>query len=187
MSGLIPAVSQDQTAIIRQAAIASLTAYGVVAAGQIVPIESERVDPVEDGDMPRLVIFADDSGTTASAAGSAPSFDVTATFIVQALAQRAERTDAVADIDALVAQIKDCLFGDPAWVALSQNITSVRVSRSFKFEGRRVLGDARVMIECTWREVYPPRVAQTLATITLTAAPAAGTQSIAAGTILATS
>jgi hypothetical protein len=179
--------TQDQTAIIRQGAVTSLTTYGVVADGVTVPVESERVDPVEDGDLPRIVIFADDNGTTASSAGTAPAFDVTATFIVQALAQRAIRDDAVADIDTMVAQIKDCLLGDPVWVALSANIASVKVTRSFKFEGRRVLGDARVMIECTWKEIYPPRVTTPLVTVTQTTNPPAGTQSIASGGTLSSS
>jgi hypothetical protein len=184
MSGRL---SHDHTAAIREAAVVSLLAYGVTTTDGAVPVESERVDPVEDGDMPRIVVFADENATTASAAGTAPAFDVTATLVIQVLAQRAARADAVADLDAMIAQVKDCLFGDPAWVKLSQNIGSVRVSRSLRFEGRRVLGDARIQIECAWREIYPPRVAMPLSNITLTTAPPSGTQAIAAGVIIPTS
>ena len=187
MSSPSPVVTQDLTAQIRDAAVVSLTTYGIAAAGAFCPVEAERVDPVEDGNMPRVIVFADDNGTTASAAGTAPAFDVTASFIVQCLAQRAARADCVADIDALVAQVKDCLFGDPAWVAMSQNISSMRVSRSFRFEGHRVLGDARVMIECTWREIYQPRVVTRLITVTETTTPPAGTQAIEFGVTLSSS
>jgi hypothetical protein len=187
---------QDQTAILREGTVASLIAYGVTANNGLVPVESERVDPVEDDgtpapatppNMPRIIVYADENAGSASKAGTAPAFDVTATLVIQALAQRAALADAVADLDAMIAQVKDCLFGDPIWVGLTQNVASVRVTRSLKGKGRRVLGDGRVMIECTWREIYAPRVVQTLSTITLTTNPPANTQPIAAGATIPTS
>jgi hypothetical protein len=184
MSGGLP--TQDQAAILREATVASLVGYGVTAAGVAVPVESERVDPVEDGAMPRIIVYADDSATSDSGPNTAPAFAVTCTLVLQMLAQRAQRADAVADLDAMIAQTKDALFSDPTWAALSAGISTVRVSRSLKFEGHRVLGDARMQIECTWREVYPPRVRQVLSTVTLTTTPPDGTQAIAAGSTLGT-
>ncbi len=134
-------------------------------------MERERVDPVQAGDMPRLILYADDDATGASSAGTAPALDVTLTLIVQALTERATRDDAVADIDALVAQVKDCLLSDPGWVKLSQAIPSVRVQRSFKPQGEMIIGDARIQLTCTWREIYPPRVTQPLDLITVTIVP----------------
>jgi hypothetical protein len=179
--------TQDQTAILREAAVTALLAYGVVLDAVAVPVESERVDPVEDGDMPRIVIYGDDNGITASPAGTAPAFDVTCTLVVQALAQRAQRADAVTDIDALVAQIKDGLLGDPQWLQIPATIRSLRTQRTFKHEGRRVLGEARLQIECAWREIYPPRITQPLATVTLTTTPPDGTQPIESGVTIPTS
>ena len=178
-------IALDHTARIRNAAAASLLGYVVTADNNAaVPVEIERATVVEDGAMPRILLYADDEAVTESRGGTAPAFEVTMTLVVQALAQRAVLADCIADIDAMVAQIKDCLFGDPAWVKLSQNLGSVKTKRQFKAEGRRFLGDARVEIECSWKELYPPRVSQPLATVTLTTEPPLGTQAIAAGATL---
>lgn len=160
-----PLPTQDLAAQIRDAAVASLLAYGTLAGANV---ERERFDPVESGDMPRLIIFADDTATVASAAGTAPAFDVTMTLMVDALTERAARDDAVADIDALVAQVKDCLLGDASWVALSQSVTGVAVTRLFKPQDQMIVGAARIRMTMTWRELYPPRVVQPLATIDIT-------------------
>lgn len=167
--------TQDLAAQIREAAATALRDYGVALGGAAVPVESERVDPLEDGALPRIVIYADDNGSAASRGGTAPSFDVTLQLVVQALVGRALRADAVADIDALVAQIKDGLFGDAGWVKLSAGLPSYRVTRSFKADGSRVVGDARMLVEATWRETYAPRVTQHLRKIVLTTEFPAGT------------
>jgi hypothetical protein len=174
-------------AIVREGAVTSLAAYGVTADGGTVPVESERMDVVQNGDMPRILVFGDDSGQLVSKAGTAPAFDITGTLVIQCFAQRAVRTDVLADIDAMIAQVKDCLFCDAVWLALSSNVMQVRVTKIFKYQGERFVGDARVQIDLAWREVYPPRVTQALTKITLTSTPPAGTQAIAAGATLATS
>jgi hypothetical protein len=171
--------AQDQTAKLREGAVASLLAYGVWAAGKAVPVESERVDPVQSLDMPRIIVFADDSGESASKGGTAPAFDVTATLVVQMLAERALRADAVADLDAMIAQVKDCLFSDPAWLALSANVASVRTTRSLKYRDAVVLGDARMQIDCTWKEIYLPRSTnQRLRLVSMASTPPLGTQTL---------
>lgn len=160
--------SQDLAARVRDAAVASLTAYGILDAGRI---EAERIDNVATGDMPRIVVFADETADSKSPAGTAPAFDVTIHLIVQALVERATKQDAIAQLDALIAQVKDGLLEDPEWVALTDAIHSVRTQRSYKHETERIIGDGRVQIDCVAKNIlYRPRVTQPLKKITVTVA-----------------
>ncbi len=178
--------TQDQTAILRDATVASLLAYGVALGGVAVPVEAERIDPVALADVPRIVVYTDDSAASDSRAGTAPAFTVTAQIIVQAVCASATQAAVLADLDALIAQIKDCLLGDPVWVQNFAVCTSMRTQRSVRGEGTQSLGDGRILFECTWREIYPPRITQPLATVTLTTEPPAGTQPISAGVSIST-
>jgi hypothetical protein len=180
------APTQDQTAVLRDATVASLTTYGVSLGDVAVPIEAERIDPIGITDVPRIVVYTDDSAATDSRAGTAPAFAVTAQIIVQAVVAHAEKADALAALDALIAQIKDGLLSDPAWVKQFAVATSMRTQRAVRGEGNQSLADGRILIECEWREIYPPRVTQPLATITFATNPPAGTPDIASGVVLAT-
>ena len=163
---------QDYATQIREAAVASLIAYGTLAGSSV---ESERVDKVAPGDMPRLLVFGDDEASGQSEAGGPPVFEVTLTLVVQALVERAQKPDAVADLDTMIAQIKDALLSDPVWVKMSARIGSVRVTRAFRGEDQQIIGDARVQITCLCRETYPPRIPDTLGKIVFTERVPSGT------------
>lgn len=164
MSGTLP--TQDFTAQLRDAAVISLLAYNGIAGAAV---EAERVDVVPSGSMPRIVVFADDDGQVKSRAGTSPVFDVSGTLVVQCLAERATKADAVADLDALVAQVKDCLLRDPVWLTLAGRIDRLRTQRSYKPQGERIIGDARIEITCAWVESYaPPRITTVLDGIDVT-------------------
>lgn len=179
--------TKDQTALLRDATMASLVAYGVLLDGVAVPVEAERIDPVEVQDVPRIIVYTDDSASSDSRGGTAPAFAVTAQIVVQAVAAAALQADALAALDALIAQIKDGLLSDPDWVKQFANAASMRTQRAMRGDGAKSLADGRVLIECTWREIYPPRVTQKLATVTLTTNPSAGTQPLSSGVIIPTS
>lgn len=181
---LWPVPSPDLTTLIRDRAVLSLAGYPLTLDGRPVPVEAERIDVVETGATPRVIVYADENATSKSRGGTAPAFDVTMQMVVQCLVSRATRADAVADIDALIAQVKDGLLRDPNWVKLMANVHSFRVQRSFKPEGDLIIGDGRLLIEGGWTEIYRPRVSQPLSTITLTTTPPAGTPAIAAGVTL---
>lgn len=168
---------QDQATEIREAAVASLLAYQTIAGDRV---ESERVDPVESGDTPRLIVMADDAAEGISRGGAAPAFRTTLTLMIHAQVEHAQRGDAVAALDTLIAQVKDALLGDPDWVRLSENIPSLRVTRSFKGDNARIIGDGRIVITCTWIEIYPPRITTPLSTVTLTTIKPAGTPPVSA-------
>lgn len=157
----------NTAALLRNAAVASLLAYGTLAGAAV---EAERIDPVPSGEMPRILVFCDQNGEVASRGGTAPAFDERATLVVQCLAERAQAADLIADIDTLIAQVKDCLFGDPAWTVLSQRIESFRARTSLAAGrgGERLVGDARIEIVCSWKGIYPPRIATVLDGIDIT-------------------
>lgn len=136
-----------------------------------IPIESERVDPVGPNETPRLIVFADVEGHTRVQAGSVPDFDVTMHLVVQATVRRARVADAKADVDAMIAGIKDCLLRQPLWVMQSQRIASFRDSRTSRHEGDKVLFDGRVQIDCVWPEKFMPIITQPLSKITVAIGP----------------
>lgn len=167
MSGSVAYVppTGDELTALRDAAVASLLAYNTLAGANV---EAERVDPVPTGALPRILVFADESGTCKDQAGGAPVFDMTGTISVLCLTQRAQRADAVADLDALVAQVKDCLLGDPKWTPLSSRIQSVQTVRKLNAQGDMVLGEAMVTIGCAWIAGYPPRLTTQLSAVNVT-------------------
>jgi hypothetical protein len=152
---------------VRDAAVAVLRDYGTIAEDRI---EAERIDPVGSGDMPRVSVFADESGETASRAGTAPAFDMTGHLVLQCLVERATKDEAIADLDLLIWQVKEALFSDAAWVKLTANIASVTTQRSFRGDRDMILGDGRLRIDVTWRDLYPPRITQMLSKMTVTVA-----------------
>ncbi len=177
----MPVPEKDQTTILRDATVSSLLGYGVQVEGVAVPVEAERIDPLETEDVPRIVVYTDDSASTDSQGGTAPAFAVTAQIVVQAVVAGARKADALARLDTLIAQVKDCLFSDPAWVRLFGVAGSMRTQRAVRGEGKQSLADGRILIECGWREIYKPRVTTPLSTATLTTTPPDGTPPIKAG------
>ncbi|MDE1905029.1 MAG: hypothetical protein KGH75_01080 [Rhodospirillales bacterium] len=160
--------------MIREAAVAAIIGYGTIAGSDV---ESERVDGVASGDMPRVIVFADETAISASKGGW-PSFEVTLTLSMHCLVERAAKADAVRDLDTLAAQVRDALLADPVWPTLPAEIGNIRTARSFKPEGERIVGEARVTVECSWTESYVPRVVTPLDTVTVTTNPPAGTQAV---------
>lgn len=148
---ILPA--QDHAAALRCLTWSILTAAGTDAGDRV---EQERIDPVQDGDVPRLVIFMDQSGQTDSPAGGPPRFTVTAQLTIQALVQDARLPRAVIALDRLVAQTKYVLLCNPDWVRMATNIQTIRVTNSFKGGGDLITGDARIQITMTWWETYAP-------------------------------
>ena len=163
-------VLRDHTGRVRQAAVEALVSYDTIAGDNV---QAERLDAVPSSRYPIVLVYADDSAVGGAPAGTAPYFDVTCHMIVQVLVQHAQLGDAVDALDTLIEQVKDGLFGDPNWVRLTENISSFRVTRSFK-DGDRITGDGRILIEMTWRERYPPRITQPLRKIDVTVAPSGG-------------
>jgi hypothetical protein len=162
----------DEVSRLRERTVAVLLDYGTIAEHRV---EAERIDPVPTTtgqappSMPAIIVFADETGDCASGAGTAPAFDVTCHLILQCLTQRAKREDAVADLDALIAQAKDALFADARWVRGITKIASYQTQRSFKRESEQVLGDGRVRIEVLIaKEIHRPRVETALDTIAIT-------------------
>lgn len=158
--------------ILREATMGALRAFGTIAGDKV---ESERVDGVQMGDTPRIVVFADEDAESAGSGGSAPAFDCTANVLVQCLVERPRKLDALADLDLLMLQVRDCLLGDPVWPTLAGEIKSVRATRVFKADRDLILADGRIQMTLTWTEQYTPRVTMALNTVTLTTTPSGGT------------
>ncbi len=156
---------QDQAATIRATTAAILLAAGTLAGDAV---EQERIDPLQPGDAPRLVVFADQSGQTDSTAGTAVRFTVTCNLTIQALAQRSRLADVLGDLDTLVFQTKAALFCDPVFVTLASNIASVRVTSTYKDGGDWITGDARIQITMSWFETYQPNPTTVLSGLDVT-------------------
>ena len=157
------APAQDHAALIRSTTTAILAAAGTIAGTSV---DQERIDPIEPGDMPRLIVFMDQSGETDSQAGPAVRFKMTGNLTIQALVQRARLADAVTDLDTLVAQTKYALLTSTPWVELTSNVPTLRVTSTFKSGGDYVTGDARLQITAIWFETYNPDVTTPLNRIT---------------------
>ena len=158
--------------VLREATVAVLLAAGTTAGAAI---ESERIDAVAEGDMPRVLVFADADAEGVGGGGTAPAFDVTLNLVVQCLVEAARHPDAVAALDLLMMQVQDALLSDPTWLSLGAAVKNVKTTRSLKPEGDRVVGDGRLQIALTWTEIYRPRVTQPLSLITVATTPPAGT------------
>jgi hypothetical protein len=158
----------DLAVEIRDRAVQVLIEQNTLAGDRV---EAERVDPVESGDTPRIIVFADETANTDSQAGTAPAFGVTLNLAIDCLVEHAQRVDVMRALDLLVYQVKEALFGDAAWVKLSQNLGSYRTARKFEGRNNLILGTARILIACTWRATYRPRIDRPLKTITLSPLP----------------
>ena len=163
--------------ILREATAAALIDYGTIAG---VNVETERVDAVASGSMPRLLVFADEDAQGVPNGGTVPAFDVTLQLVVQGMVERARRADAVADLDTLLSQARDALLGDPVWPTLVTRIGSIKTRRLFEPKQNLIVGDGRMQFELIWTESYRPRVITPLDLVTLTTTPPAGTQAIEA-------
>ncbi len=161
--------------VLREATVFTLLAASTIAGAAI---ESERVDAVAAGDMPRVLVFADEDAEGTGNGGTAPSFTVTLNMVVQCLVEGARRADAVAALDLLMMQVKDALLSDPTWLSLSAAVKSVKTTRSLKPDGDRVVGDGRLQIALEWTEIYRPRVTQPLSLVTAATTPPAGTSPV---------
>ena len=177
--GLVPTaggvwnILQSATGVmLREATVSALLAAGTIAGAAI---ESERIDAVAEGDMPRVLVFADVDGEAAGNGGTAPIFDVTLNLVVQCLVEAARHPDAVAALDLLMMQVQDALLTSSDWLKLLTAVKSVKTTRSLKPEGDRVVGDGRLQIGLTWTETYHPRETQPLSLITVATTPPAGT------------
>ena len=146
-------VLRDQAALIRFTTAQILRAAGAIAGDRV---EQERVEGVAEGDTPRLIIFADQTAQTDSQAGTALTFTATINLVIQALVEDANLSDALDKLDTLTAQVKDTLFAAPTFTTLLQNVSSFRVTSTFKKGGAYTTGDARILITGTWRETYNP-------------------------------
>lgn len=154
-------IQQDQAALIRSTVAQILVAADTIAADRV---EQERVDSVESGDSPRIVIIADHTAQTDSQGGTAVVFQVTLNLSIQMLVEDARLVGVLAKADTLTAQVKNALFCAPAFTTLVQNVASYRVVSAFKQGGDYIQGDVRLMITATWRETYNP-AASPLSTI----------------------
>ena len=157
--------AQDRAALLRSTTADVLRVAGTIAG---TAVEQERVDPIAPGDTPRLVVFLDQTAETDSPAGTAIRFKVTANLTIQALVQRAQLPDAVADLDTLIAQVKYALLTDTAWVELTGTVTTLRVTSSFRSGGDYITGDARIQMTLIWMEIYNPDAITPLNTIMAT-------------------
>ncbi len=177
MSGLVASVPLlDTTAAFRNLTVARLQAYGVLSslapagAPLGVPCEAERMDPLDWRDLPRIVVLADEQATLKSQGGGAPSLAITANVVIQCLSAQARKDDALAEIDAMIAQVKDCLLRDPAWTAAMWRLQEIRTQRSFRPENALVIGDGRLLLTCELGIVtYSPRVTVPLSGVDFTA------------------
>lgn len=144
---------------IRELTVATLIAQQTLAGSAV---ESDRVDGLDDSDMPRIIVFSQEEAEGAAGPSTAPAFHVTLTLVVQALITRATKADAQADLDAIVDQIKIALLEDPVWNRQAAEIASMRVSRRFDGAADRIVGDGRVEFTLRWREEYQTRVPDVL-------------------------
>jgi len=168
-SDVVPyGTTDDLAVVIRDEAVRILIERHTLAGHHV---EAERVDPIESGDMPRIAVFGDTKGQTDSAGGTAPAFGVTLTLAIDCFVEQAQQADAVREIDLLVWQVKEALLGDGCWVKLSENIRSLDVTKKFRGDATLIIGEARVLMTCTWRETYRPRIHTPLATITFNPLP----------------
>ena len=134
-------------------------------------VELDRVDGVEPGDMPRLIVFSEEEGAGVSSAGGPPAFDMTLTLVVQALVERAARDDVVRDLDTLILQTQLALLEDPVWNRLAGEVATMRVSRTFRGDADMIVGDGRIEFTLTWRENYETRLGPMLTGVNLKSTP----------------
>ncbi len=160
-------IQQDQAALIRSTVAAILIGANTIAADRV---DQERVDTIESGDSPRIIIIADHTANTDSQGGTAVVFQVTLNLSIQMLVEDAALTGVLAKADTLTAQVKNALFCAPAFTMLIQNIASYRVVSAFKQGGDYIQGDVRLMVTATWREIYNPTPGLALSAIGVTTA-----------------
>jgi hypothetical protein len=62
-------------------------------------VEADRIDGVDSGDMPRLLVFWREEGELVSGGSGPPAFAMELTLVVQALVEQAAHAGAVRDLD----------------------------------------------------------------------------------------
>lgn len=149
---------------IRETTVAVLIAQKTLAG---LAVESDRIEGIPSGAMPRLIVYAQEEGEGVSPAGGPPAFNMTLTLVVQALIERATRADAIRDLDALILQTQIALLEDPVWNRLAGEVAGMRVSRNFHGDNDLILGDGRVEFTMNWRQNYETRVGPTLTGVNL--------------------
>ena len=154
---------QTQAALIRTTAFDILLAANTIAGDRIE--QEEIIDPVADGDTPRLAVMMDESGTIFSRSGGPPRFTMSAKLTVQCLVQDAVKNAAVARADQIVSQVKYALLTNPAFTALCDTVDTVSVTHSFKPGSNLVTADARVQMSMTYFEYFAPDLTGTLSAI----------------------
>lgn len=138
---------QTHAAMLRDLTARTLIAQATLAEGRV---EQERSLPLTDGEMPGIIVVTDESGEGQYQAG--PRFLVTGNLQIRCFVQRARLEDALTDLDTLIWQVKDALFGEPAWVRAANQILSFNVKALFKGNQNQQLGEAAIAIQCQWLE-----------------------------------
>lgn len=155
----------DQAARIRNVAVDVLRAQ-IPFSEPAKQIEAERIDAVETGSMPRIVVYGDETATSRTAAGGPLGFEVTLNLGVEIFVERAQAADAVAALDLLIAQVKDALFSDPVWTQMFRHVPSFHTTRKYTSD-EMIVANARLLITCVWFENYPARPGTPLTTIAM--------------------
>lgn len=152
----------------RAAELRALTASVLAAQNTLAGtrVEQERMSPLVAAEIPHLNVFMDESGE-AEYQGYV-RFRVTGKLQIKATAQRARLADAIDDLDTLVAQVKDALWGDPAWVRLANQVLSFSVQCNYRADADLHQAEALIQMSCEWREEALPRAAGPLAGLNVT-------------------
>ena len=118
-------------------------------------VEQERTLPLADGELPHLNVFADESGDGVYQGG--PTFRVTGKLQIKATVQRARFEDCRNDLDTLIFQVKDALFGEPAWIKTANQMLNFAVTASYKSNDNQHYAEALITISCQWLEIITLR------------------------------
>ena len=145
--------TQTNAAMLRSLTASTLAAYGTLAGSHV---EQERQLPLAPTELPHLNVFVDESGEARYQGG--PQFTITAKLQIKATSQRAVLSDALGDLDTLVWQIKEALFGNPAWIIAANQVLSFNVTNVIKSDASLHQAEALVTFNCQWLETItiPP-------------------------------
>lgn len=157
---------QTQSARLRSLTVSTLIAQNTLAGPHV---EAERTLPLDDGELPHINVFVDESGDSFYQGG--PRFKVTAKLQIKATVQRALFADLLPDLDTIIYQIKEALLADPVWIVVANQVLSFGITSSFKSEQNQQQGEALISISCEWVESVALRVGVPLTGENLTIQP----------------
>lgn len=144
---------KDHAAIIRDAARDVLLGADTIAQTRV---KRERIDPIQPGEMPALIVLIDTNGQNQATAGTAPLFETEAEMVIHALVEEAAEDDAIDQLDLLIGQVKEALFCSASWLSMAGELRSYRVVRGYRADNTMIVGDARITINLAWRERIRP-------------------------------